>query len=201
VVRVQGPESIVETIDKVLVRISVQGMTRDIRTETPIILIDRNGDEMDTSRLELSRSSVSVTVAIWADKEIPITYGYTGTPAEGFATTGNLTATINALELSGDPDALSGIGSITIPSSEIDISGATENYTTVIDVSAFLPAGTRPADMDMDTVFVSDVGSHNPHKEKRIYMDIACNGIGDCFRRPSLQWSHQADSRAIPSFA
>lgn len=151
VVRVQGPESIVETIDKVLVRISVQGMTRDIRTETPIILIDRNGDEMDTSRLELSRSSVSVTVAIWADKEIPITYGYTGTPAEGFATTGNLTATINALELSGDPDALSGIGSITIPSSEIDISGATENYTTVIDVSAFLPAGTRPADMDMDT--------------------------------------------------
>lgn len=151
VVRVQGPESIVETIDKVLVRISVQGMTRDIRTETPVILIDRNGDEMDTSRLELSRSSVSVTVAIWADKEIPITYGYTGTPAEGFATTGNLTATINTLELSGDPDALSGIGSITIPSSEIDISGATENYTTVIDVSAFLPAGTRPADMDVDT--------------------------------------------------
>ena len=151
VVRVQGPESIVETIDKALVRVSTQGMTRDIRTETPIIFIDRNGDEMDISRLELSRSSVSVTVEIWADKEIPVTYGYSRTPAEGFATTGNLTATINEIELSGDPDALSGIGSITVPSSEIDITGATENFTTVIDISAYLPYGTRPAEADMDT--------------------------------------------------
>lgn len=151
VVRVQGPETIVETIDKALVRVSAQGMTRDMRTETPIILIDRNGDEMDTSRLELSRSSVSVTVEIWADREVPVTYGYTGAPAEGFATTGNLTATINIIELAGNPDALSGIGSITIPSAEIDISGATENYTTVVDIAAFLPSGTRPADSEMDT--------------------------------------------------
>ncbi len=151
VVRVQGPESIVETIDKAMVRVSAQGMTRDMRTETPIVFIDRNGEDMDTSRLELSRSSVSVTVEIWEDKEIPITYGYSGTPAEGFATTGNLSATINTIELSGNPDALAGVGSITIPSSEIDISGATENYTTVVDVSAYLPSGTKPADSDMDT--------------------------------------------------
>ena len=117
VVRVQGPESIVETIDKAMVRVSAQGMTRDMRTETPIVFIDRNGEDMDTSRLELSRSSVSVTVEIWEDKEIPITYGYSGTPAEGFATTGNLSATINTIELSGNPDALAGVGSITIPSS------------------------------------------------------------------------------------
>lgn len=151
VVRVQGPESIVETIDRAIVRISVQGMTRDMRTETPIIFIDRNGDDMDTGRLELSRTSVSVTAEIWADKEIPITYSYTGTPAEGFATTGNMTATINAIDLSGDPEALSGIGSISVPSSEIDITGATENFTATIDVSAYLPSGTRLADSDMDT--------------------------------------------------
>ncbi len=151
VVRVQGPESIVETIDKAIVRVSTQGMTRDIRTETPIIFIDRNGDEMDISRLELSRNSVSVTVEIWSDREVPVTYGYSGTPAEGFATTGNLTATINEIELSGNPDALSGIGSISVPSTEIDITGAAENYTAVIDISAYLPSGTRPADVDMDT--------------------------------------------------
>ncbi len=151
VVRVQGPESVVETIDRVIVRISVQGMTRDMRTETPIVFIDRNGDDMDAGRLELSRTSVSVTAEIWADKEIPITYSYTGTPAEGFATTGNMTATINTIELSGDPEALSGIGSISVPSAEIDITGATENFTTTIDVSAYLPSGTRLADSDMDT--------------------------------------------------
>ncbi|MCR5409796.1 MAG: hypothetical protein K6E90_02330 [Lachnospiraceae bacterium] len=151
VVRVQGPESMVETIDRAIVRISAQGMTRDMRTETPIIFIDRNGDDMDAERLELSRTSVSVTVEIWADREIPVTYGYTGIPAEGFATTGNLNATINTIELSGDPDALSGIGAISVPSEEIDITGATENYTVTIDIAAFLPSGTRPADEEMDT--------------------------------------------------
>lgn len=151
VVRVQGPESIVETIDRVIVKVPVQGMTRDIRTETPIILIDRNGGEMDTGRLELSKTSVSVTAEIWANREIPVTYSYTGTPAEGFATTGNLSATIESIELSGDPGSLAGVGSVTIPSSEIDISGATENYKTTIDISAYLPPKTRPADAEMDT--------------------------------------------------
>lgn len=151
VVRVQGPESVVETIDRAIVRVSVQGMTRNIRTETPITLIDRNGDDMDAGRLELSRTSVSVTVEIWADREIPVSYSYTGVPAEGFATTGSLQATINSIELSGDPEALSGIGSISVPSSEIDITGATENYTTTIDIAAYLPSGTTPADGDMDT--------------------------------------------------
>ncbi|MBR1523519.1 MAG: hypothetical protein IJ641_03580 [Lachnospiraceae bacterium] len=151
VVRVQGPESVVETIDRAVVRVSVQGMTRDMRTETPIIFIDRNGEDMDSSRLELSRTSISVTVEIWEDREVPVSYSYTGIPAEGFATTGNLTATINTVSLSGDADALSGVGSITVPSDEIDITGATENYTTVIDVAAYLPSGTSLADKDMDT--------------------------------------------------
>lgn len=151
VVRVQGPESIVETIDRAIVRVSVQGMTRDMRTETPIVFIDRNGEDMDTGRLELSRTSVSVTVEIWSNREIPVTYSYVGTPAEGFATTGNLSATIDTIELSGDPESLSGVGSITVPSSEIDISGATENYKTTVDISAYLPAKTKPADEEMDT--------------------------------------------------
>ncbi|MCR5774224.1 MAG: hypothetical protein K6G42_03980, partial [Lachnospiraceae bacterium] len=151
VVRVQGPMSLVETIDKALVRISVQGMTRDMRTDTPIVFVDRNGDDVDVNRLELSRSSVSVTAEIWANKEVAISYGYTGTPAEGFATTGKLSATLTEIELSGNPEALSGVSSITVPSSEIDITGATENITTTIDVAAYLPANTRPVDITMDT--------------------------------------------------
>ena len=151
VVRVQGPVSLVETIDRAIVRISAQGMTRDMRTETPIVFIDRNGDDMDSGRLELSRTSVSVTVEIWADREVPISYSYTGIPAEGFATTGNLTATINSISLTGNPESLSGIGSITIPSDEIDITGATDTVTSVIDVSAYIPSGTSLADKDMDT--------------------------------------------------
>ncbi len=152
VVRVQGPESIVNNIDRALVRVSTQGMTRDMRTEAQIIFTDHNGDEVDTSALELSRSSVSVTVEIWEDKEVNVTYSYTGTPAEGFSATGKIMATINSLTVSGDPEILDELTTINVPAEELDITGATESVIKTIDLSTYLPSGARPADENTDTV-------------------------------------------------
>lgn len=152
VVRVQGPESQVDTIDRAIVRVSAQGMTRDMRTEAPIVFIDRNGEEVDTTNLELSRSTISVSVEIWEDKEVSVTYGYTGTPAEGFAATGKINATINTVTVGGDPEVLSTMASISIPSTEIDITGATENVMKTIDVSAYLPQGISIANEQDETV-------------------------------------------------
>ncbi|MCR5746519.1 MAG: hypothetical protein K6G03_02320 [Lachnospiraceae bacterium] len=152
VVRVQGPQSIVDTIDRALVRVSTQNMTRDMRTEAPIIFIDRNGEEVDTDNLELSRSTVSVSVGIWKDKELAVSYSYTGTPAEGFAATGKVNATINTITVGGDPEVLKNMSSINIPSSEIDITGATESVSKTIDVSAYLPSGLYISDNEDDTI-------------------------------------------------
>ncbi len=152
VVRVQGPESLVDTIDRAIVRVSAQGMTRDMRTEAPIIFIDRNGEEVDTTNLELSRSTISVSVEIWEDKEVSVAYSYTGTPAEGFAATGKITSTINTITVGGDPEVLSTLASVNIPSSEIDITGATENVMKTIDISAYLPAGVNIANKQDETV-------------------------------------------------
>ena len=152
VVRVQGPESQVETIDRAIVRVSAQGMTRDMRTEAPIVFIDRNGEEVDTTNLELSRSTISVSVEIWEDKEVPVTYSYSGTPAEGFAATGKINATINTITVGGDPEVLSTMASVSIPSTEIDITGATENVMKTIDVSAYLPQGISIANEQDETV-------------------------------------------------
>ena len=152
VVRVQGPESVVNTIDRAVVVISAQGMTRDMRTEAPIVFIDHNGDEVDTSALELSRTSVSATVEIWKDKEVSITYGYTGTPAEGFSATGKVVATINSLLVGGDPEILDELTSISIPASEIDITGATESVIKTIDLAAYLPSKVQVANESEDTV-------------------------------------------------
>ena len=152
VVRVQGPESQVDTIDRAIVRVSAQGMTRDMRTEAPIVFIDRNGEEVDTTNLELSRSTISVSVEIWEDKEVPVTYSYSGTPAEGFAATGKINATINTITVGGDPEVLSTMASVSIPSTEIDITGATENVMKTIDVSAYLPQGISIANEQDETV-------------------------------------------------
>ena len=56
IVKVSGPDSIVSTIDRALVAVSVKGITRDIRTDAPIMFYDRNGKMIDASELTLSRT-------------------------------------------------------------------------------------------------------------------------------------------------
>ena len=143
IVRVSGPESVVNSIDHAAVRVSVQGMTRDIRTESNILLYDSAGQNVDTDDLELSRTETGITVEIWKNKDVPVTYGYTGIPADGFAATGNVSATVNDLTITGDRDDLSEVESIMIPGTAVDISNASGNVTSRVDLSKYIPSGIR----------------------------------------------------------
>ena len=140
VVKISGPESIVGSIEKAVVRVSVQGMTRDIRTDSAIIFYDSDGEALSTANLDLSRTDASITVEIWKNKVVPVSYGYTGIPADGYAATGNIMATINELTVTGSRNALNNFEELSIPASAIDISGAKTNVTEKVDLRKYLPA-------------------------------------------------------------
>lgn len=151
-VRVSGPVSVVEIIDRAVARVSVQGITRDIRTESKIEFYDKNGNSVPTTDLELSRTDTNVTISIWNNKEVPVIYGYTGIPADGYAATGNVIATINNVMLKGPASALSGVDSVEIPAAAVDITGADNNVTAAVDIELYLPAGVDFANMDDNTI-------------------------------------------------
>ncbi len=151
-VRVSGPESVVSTIDRAVARVSVQGITRDIRTESKIEFYDKNGNGVSTEGLELSRTDTNIKVSIWSNKEVPVSYSYTGIPAEGYAATGNIIATINNVILKGTAASLSGVDSVDIPAAAVDITGADNNYTAVVDIDMYLPAGVDFANIDDNTI-------------------------------------------------
>lgn len=156
IVRVSGPVSIVNSIDRAVVKVSVQGMTKDIRTESVIEYYDDKGDQVDTEDLELSRTDSSVNVAIWTNKNVPVSYGYTGIPADGYAATGNIIASVDNIDITGEREDLSKVEYIDIPGTVIDITGAESNVNAKIDISRYLPNGVSIASSDADRE-ISDV--------------------------------------------
>ena len=143
------------TIDKAVVTVSAKGMTRDIRTDSPIIFYDKNGRTVDTADLELSMTETSVTVSIWNTKEVPVTYSFSGTPADGYAATGAVSGTITSVVITGASKYLSKTDSIDIPKKAVNIAEASENVTASVDIQTYLPDGISFADPDFKSV--SDV--------------------------------------------
>lgn len=61
-VTVQGPKSLIDAIDKVVVALDLTGKTKDISEEVPVVIYARDGRELDG--LAASPSKVTVTAAI-----------------------------------------------------------------------------------------------------------------------------------------
>lgn len=141
VVRVKGPESVVSAISEAVVRVNVSGMTSEIHTVVPVLLLDENGDQVDTTSLEVSVDQASVSVDIWRVEEINISASSSGIPAAGYAATGVVTASPASVFVTGDSSALAGLNTVTIPGSELDITNAMGNVAAEVNISSYLPAG------------------------------------------------------------
>lgn len=154
VVKVSGPESIMEKVKGAQVSVNVSGMTSDISTSENIMLYDANGEVVDTSELTLSRDSVNIKVEIWTSKEVPIVYGYVGIPAAGYGATGEVTCSPSAIAITGKKDVLSKVSSVTIPSSIVDITGAAADFNKSVQITSYLPDGISLVSDDASTVVV-----------------------------------------------
>lgn len=157
VVKISGPESIVALIDSAAVTVDVSGMTTDISTAESIVLYDADNHVISQEELTLNRSSVNVTVEIWRTKELPVSFGYTGTPAAGYGTTGLVTSSLSTVTVAGKQSVLDAASNIAIPSSVVDITDARASVEVQVDVSRYLPEGLVMASQDAQTTTVVTV--------------------------------------------
>ena len=139
VVRVSGPESIVNSIAEAVVRVNITGMTNEIHTVVPILLLDEDGDEVNTETLEVSLDQVSASVEIWKVMEVPVYAGFTGTPANGYVATGVVTTEPSSVYVTGNSSALKDLTSISLPSSLLDVTGETGTASSEVNVEYYLP--------------------------------------------------------------
>ena len=140
VLNVSGPASIVKKVDKVVATIDVDGMSSNLTDNVIPVLYDSDGNEVDTTQLKLSNTTVTISAKILSVKEVPLVFSTTGTPYGEYRVV-EISSTPDTVKLKGASNVLNPLVSLEIPANVINVSGAREDVKTTIDISEYLPDG------------------------------------------------------------
>lgn len=138
-VRVSGPESVVEQIAKAVVDVAIDGMTSDIVTNAEIKLYDADGNIVVNDNITQNIKSVGVKVAIWQKISVPVYYNISGVAAQGYQDTGEIEGNGESVTIAGKASVLRNITSIEVPAEALDITDQSEDMTKEIDLRQYLP--------------------------------------------------------------
>ena len=157
--RITGPTSLINKIDKVVASVNVNGAVADVTQETDVTVIDKNGEEFSSQDLNyLNVSKVYVSARLWKVRtDVKISAECSGSPAEGYQVE-SVTTTPNVISVAGSDEALSALAeqnnTIWIPADAIDISGKDKDYEEKINISEYLPDGLKLTSDSSEDVFV-----------------------------------------------
>lgn len=162
-VRITGPKSLVNKIDKVNATISLDGNTQDFTQDVNLTIIDKNQEalsdsEMNSLRIE-NNAKVSVTAKLWKICQgVGISAGYVGSPASGYQV-GTVTTVPDTISVAGSTEGLETLtqndNTITIPADSIDISGESRDVERKISLKDLLPDNVKLTSDSSEDVWVT----------------------------------------------
>lgn len=170
-IRITGPKTLVNKIDKVNATIALDGNTEDYTQEVNLTIYDKNQEalsesEMNSLRIE-NNAKVVVTAKLWKIRTgVKIAAGYVGTPAGGYQV-GSVKTVPDTISVAGNTEGLESLSEndnmITIPADRIDISGESKDVERKISLKNLLPDNVKlTSDSSEDvwvTVSILSVGS------------------------------------------
>ena len=145
VISVRGPAEYVSKIESVRAYCDVTGRNMDTSETVVPVFYDADGKEVDTTRLQVSVDTVDVYVEIVSVKEVPIVVETSGSLADGLELTG-ITTDPATVMFKGESSELNRVTNITIPASVISLSDITQDLTTTVDITSYLPDGVTLLD-------------------------------------------------------
>lgn len=146
IVRISGPQSVIDEIDRIEASVDVNNATSDIKTSAELKLYDAEGDEIKSNALTQNISNVLVSVSILDTKQIPIHYSTSGIPADGYMTTGEIVSVPATVTVAGKKSVIEAMNGVIVEDAALNITGQTSDMTTIIDIGKYLPAGVTFAD-------------------------------------------------------
>ena len=154
-VTVSGPTSAFSNLAAVKANVDLSAITDGGSVTAPLALYDGNNRTLSGSGLTISQSTVEVTVSLNQAKEISISIaGSSGTPADGYVVS-KVDYSPKLLTISGSKNALANISTVSIPSRELDITGANSNKTFDIAIEQYLPEGITLSEGQSGTISVT----------------------------------------------
>ena len=162
-IRITGPKTLVNKIDKVNAAIVLDGNTEDYTQEVNLTIYDKNQEalsesEMNSLRIE-NNAKVVVTAKLWKIRTgVKIAAGYVGTPAGGYQV-GSVKTVPDTISVAGNTEDLESLSEndnmITIPADRIDISGESKDVERKISLKNLLPDNVKLTSDSSEDVWVT----------------------------------------------
>ena len=159
-IEITGPQSAVDQVSDARVDINVSNATTNLSANVEIQLYDAEGKLLDYGSITKNVNYVRMSVEVLATKEVPVVVSTVGTPAEGFLATGEIRCDPDKVLIAGTSSALANVNRIVIPAEDIDITGASSNVVTSVNIRNLLSdSNVRLADTSLSsnvtvTVFI-----------------------------------------------
>ena len=162
-IRITGPKTLVNKIDKVNATIALDGNTEDYTQEVNLTIYDKNQEtlsesEMNSLRIE-NNAKVVVTAKLWKIRTgVKIAAGYIGTPASGYQV-GSVKTVPDTISVAGNTEGLESLSEndnmITIPADRIDISDESKDVERKISLKNLLPDNVKLTSDSSEDVWVT----------------------------------------------
>lgn len=160
-VRITGPKSLINKIDKVNVNVGVNGITEDVTEECGLTIIDKNQDslvESQMNNLKIDASRVTVSTKLWKVRsDVKISADYNGEPADGYVVD-SITTVPGTISVAGTDQALENLrlqgNTIYIDKENVDISEKSSDVEVKISLLDLLPDGLKLTSNTSEDVWV-----------------------------------------------
>ena len=162
-IRITGPKTLVNKIDKVNATIALDDNTEDYTQEVNLTIYDKNQEtlsesEMNSLRIE-NNAKVVVTAKLWKIRTgVKIAAGYIGTPASGYQV-GSVKTVPDTISVAGNTEGLESLSEndnmITIPADRIDISDESKDVERKISLKNLLPDNVKLTSDSSEDVWVT----------------------------------------------
>lgn len=147
---VTGAESVVDQISKAVAEVDVTDATANIATYADVVLLDSEGNKVESGSITQKVTSVRVSVEVLTTKRVPLEFATSGIPAEGYAVGETIDSNPSLVTIAGTTGTLNSISRIEIPAEEINVTGQRSDMNLNIDITNYLPGGVNLADEDFN---------------------------------------------------
>ena len=156
-VKIYGPEKILSQVKHALVEVSREDLDKTLSFETAYVLIDQDGNVIESDQITFERDTVIVTLPINAVKQVDLVVDLI--PGAGVSKENVKIdiSPVDSITLTGDAEILNGVNSISL--AKIDLStvdtALTETYKIVLPNDTENTSGEKEATVTLSLVGIS----------------------------------------------
>ncbi len=146
VVRLSGPESLIDQIDRVEAVANISGYSTDITSSVELKFCNTEGNEIKSSSIKTNISTINVAVTILGTKEVPLKFEVQGKPEKGYVVSHEMTMVPEKVMIAGRKNALDSVTEITVADPTLNVDGLSEDVTAIVNIRKYLPNGIQLAE-------------------------------------------------------